>query len=37
MNKINHKMQEINDKIKRDRQIQQELNGVLDIDNDEED
>lgn len=35
MNKINHKMQQINDKIKRDRQIQQELTGLLDIDNDE--
>lgn len=37
MNKINNKMQEINDKIKRDREIQQELTGLLDMDNDEED
>lgn len=35
MSRINNKMQEINDKIKRDRAIQQELNGLLDMENDE--
>lgn len=37
ISKINNKMQLINDKLKRDREVQQELNNVLDMSNEEED
>ena len=36
MSKINSKMQIINEKIRRDREIQEELTGILDMSNDED-